>query len=109
MAVQPTMLGRITLIVVVTAVSIASPIMAADAFKAFHSNKYGYSLQYPVGWYLDASLDNLEIENFTAVSGGTSCTTPEGRIRYYIASITICSPGRISENAGCVDRCRQPQ
>jgi hypothetical protein len=32
--------------------------------KTFRSGRYGYVVRYPGSWHLDASLGNLEIENF---------------------------------------------
>jgi hypothetical protein len=53
-------------------------IEAEDKLSTFKSKTYGYVVQYPKTWYLDSTLDNLEIENFPPSKAVRAVRLPPG-------------------------------
>ncbi len=62
--------------IALTIAALACHSLTAAPFETFTSKRYGYTVEYPHGWYLDATLDNLEIENFPPAKAARGVRLP---------------------------------
>jgi hypothetical protein len=72
------LLNRKLMPIALTVLGFVCAANAADRFSTFKSENYGYVVQYPHSWYLDSTLDNLEIENFPPSKAVRGVRLPPG-------------------------------